>query len=146
MAKEPVFLYLATYATEADAQADYDDLKELHREHTVDMYDVAIVSKDEAGKVHVHRRRRGKVHHTHPIQAQVQEYAVIAELQVRVDEADLPPEFLVEGNGRVDGDRCRADATLGPVEQDDAGGLAASGSGGHGSTRGHGGVGGREPR
>jgi len=56
--KEPVFMYLATYATEADAQADYDDLKVLHRDHTVDMYDVAIVSKDENGKVHVHKHEK----------------------------------------------------------------------------------------
>jgi uncharacterized membrane protein len=55
---EPVFLYLATYATEGDAEADYDELKTLHREHMVGTYDVAIVSKDEDGKIHVHKREK----------------------------------------------------------------------------------------
>lgn len=55
---EPVFLYLATYGTEAEAQADYDDLKGLHRDHLVHTYDVALVTKDEEGKVHVHKHEK----------------------------------------------------------------------------------------
>jgi uncharacterized membrane protein len=55
---EPVFLYLATYASEADALADYDELKELHRDKMVGTYDVAIVTKDDDGKVHVHRHEK----------------------------------------------------------------------------------------
>ena len=58
MAGEPVFLYLATYSAEADAQADYDALKQLHRDHLVSTYDVAVVSKDADGTVHVHKHEK----------------------------------------------------------------------------------------
>ncbi len=56
--QDPVFLYLATYATEADAIADYEELKNLHRDHKVGAYDVAVVTKDEDGKVHVHKHEK----------------------------------------------------------------------------------------
>ena len=42
------------------------------------------------------------------IEAQVEEDAVIAELQVAVDEADLAPELAVQGDGGVDRDGRRA--------------------------------------
>ena len=58
MAGEPVFLYLATYSAEADAQADYETLKQEHRDHLIGTYDVAVVSKDAEGKVTVHKHEK----------------------------------------------------------------------------------------
>jgi uncharacterized membrane protein len=57
MAQNPVFLYLAAYSSEEDAQADYEALKELHAAGLVGTYDAAIVTKGE-GKVHVHKHEK----------------------------------------------------------------------------------------
>ncbi len=53
MAKEPVFLYLATFESRDDANAAYDHIKELHSTGIVGTYDAAVVSKDANGKVKV---------------------------------------------------------------------------------------------
>lgn len=50
-----VFLFFGTYATEADAQADYDVIKELHADKAVGTYDAAVITKDDKGKVHVNK-------------------------------------------------------------------------------------------
>ena len=50
------------------------------------------------------------------IQTQVQEDAVIPELQVAVDEADLPAEFSMEGDGGVDRDGRRTHPALRPIQ------------------------------
>jgi uncharacterized membrane protein len=56
MAKEDnTFLIVGTYASEMDAQADYDVVKELHAEGVVGGYDAAVITKDEKGKVHVNK-------------------------------------------------------------------------------------------
>ena len=47
-----VALYIGTYPNEAGAQADYDVVKALHEAGAVGTYDAAVVTKDEAGKVH----------------------------------------------------------------------------------------------
>ena len=44
---------------------------------------------------------------------------MIAELEVAIDEADLPAEFTMEGDRGIDGDRRRAHAALGPIEGQD---------------------------
>ena len=51
---------------------------------------------------------------------------MVSELQISVNEADPLAKLFVQGNSGVDGNRRGTDATLGPVEQDDAGGLAAA--------------------
>jgi uncharacterized membrane protein len=62
MSDRPVFVYAATYASRSDADADYDGLLELHDLDLVGTYDVAIVNKDEHGKVHVKKHEKPTQH------------------------------------------------------------------------------------
>jgi uncharacterized membrane protein len=56
MAKpDAVFVYIGTYPSESAARADYDTVKNLHSAGAVGTYDAAVVTKDDAGKVHVHK-------------------------------------------------------------------------------------------
>ena len=56
MAKpEAVFIYIGTYPGEAAARADYEVVKDLHAVGAVGTYDAAVVTKDDAGKVHVNK-------------------------------------------------------------------------------------------
>ena len=57
MSDDPVFVYAAVYADRADADADYDALLELHSADLVGSYDVALMYKDDKGKVHVTKHR-----------------------------------------------------------------------------------------
>src|SRR5271166_3327413 len=50
-----VFIYIGTYASEVDARADYDVVKELHAQGAVGTYDAAVITKDDNGKVHVNK-------------------------------------------------------------------------------------------
>ena len=50
-----VFIYVGTYASEVDARTDYDLVKELHAQGAVGTYDAAVITKDDAGKVHVNK-------------------------------------------------------------------------------------------
>ncbi len=50
-----VFIYIGTYASEVDARADYDVVKDLHAMGAVGTYDAAVVTKDDAGKIHVNK-------------------------------------------------------------------------------------------
>jgi hypothetical protein len=45
MSDRPIFIYAATYADPASAEADYEILLELHAEKLVGTYDVALVTK-----------------------------------------------------------------------------------------------------
>lgn len=62
MADHTVFVYAAVYADRADAQADYDTLLDLHAAALVGSYDVALMSKDEDGKVHVSKHEKPTQH------------------------------------------------------------------------------------
>jgi uncharacterized membrane protein len=56
MAKmETVFIYIGTYPDEAQAQGDYQVVKDLHSAGAVGTYDAAVVTKDDKGKVHVNK-------------------------------------------------------------------------------------------
>ena len=56
MAKsEAVFIYVGTYPDNASARADYDIVKDLHAAGAVGTYDASVVTKDDAGKVHVNK-------------------------------------------------------------------------------------------
>jgi uncharacterized membrane protein len=56
MAKaDGVFIFIGTYPSKADAKADYEVVKDLHAGGAVGTYDAAVVTKDEAGKVHVNK-------------------------------------------------------------------------------------------
>lgn len=50
-----VFLFIGTYPDEASARSDYDIVKDLHSAGAVGTYDAAVVTKDDAGKVHVNK-------------------------------------------------------------------------------------------
>ena len=56
MAKpDAVFIYIGTYPSEVAARDDYDVIKDLHASGAVGTYDAAVVTKDDAGKVHVNK-------------------------------------------------------------------------------------------
>ena len=56
MAKpDAVFIYIGTYPSEAAARADYEVVKDLHAAGAVGTYDASVVTKDDAGKVHVNK-------------------------------------------------------------------------------------------
>ncbi|MFD3537666.1 DUF1269 domain-containing protein [Streptomyces sp. NPDC058664] len=52
---DAVFIYIGTYPSEAAARADYEIVKDLHALGAVGTYDASVVTKDEAGKVHVNK-------------------------------------------------------------------------------------------
>ncbi len=58
----PVFVYGAVYADRDDADADYDTLLDLHSADLVGSYDVALVYKDDEGKVHVTKHEKPTQH------------------------------------------------------------------------------------
>jgi uncharacterized membrane protein len=62
MSDRPVFIYAATYADAAGAEADYDALLELHAAKLVGTYDVALVTKDAEGKVHLKKHEKPTQH------------------------------------------------------------------------------------
>jgi len=62
MSDRPVFIYAATYANRDDALADYDALLDLHEIKLVGSYDVAVISKDAEGKVHVGKHEKPTQH------------------------------------------------------------------------------------
>ena len=62
MSDEPVFVYAAAYADRADADADYDVLLDLHSAALVGSYDVALMYKDDEGKVHVTKHEKPTQH------------------------------------------------------------------------------------
>jgi len=63
MAKaEGMFIYIGTYPSEAAAQGDYEAVKDLHALGAVGSYDVAVITKDGSGKVHVNKDEMGTRH------------------------------------------------------------------------------------
>jgi uncharacterized membrane protein len=62
MSDKPVYVYAAAYATLDEAKADYDALLDLHDADLVGSYDVAIISKDADGKVHVNKHEKPTQH------------------------------------------------------------------------------------
>jgi uncharacterized membrane protein len=62
MSDNPLFIYVAAYDDPDDAAADYATLLDLHSESLVGSYDVAIIGKDERGKVHVSKHEKPTQH------------------------------------------------------------------------------------
>jgi len=62
MSDKPLFIYAATYADAAGAEADYETLVELHAAKLVGTYDVALVTKGADGKVHVEKHEKPTQH------------------------------------------------------------------------------------
>jgi uncharacterized membrane protein len=52
---KPVFVYVATYGSLDDANADYAGVKKLYFDGVIGVYDAAVISKDETGKVKIHK-------------------------------------------------------------------------------------------
>jgi uncharacterized membrane protein len=62
MSDDPVFVYAAVYADRAGAEADYDLLLDAHSADLVGSYDVALMYKDDDGKVHVTKHEKPTQH------------------------------------------------------------------------------------
>ena len=62
MSDRPVFIYAATYGDRTDAFADYDTLLDLHADKLIGTYDVALVTKDADGKIHVEKHEKPTQH------------------------------------------------------------------------------------
>jgi uncharacterized membrane protein len=62
MSDDPVFVYAAVYTDREDADADYDTLLDLHSADLVGSYDVALMYKDDEGKVHVTKHEKPTQH------------------------------------------------------------------------------------
>ena len=62
MSDKPVFIYAATYGDSQAAYADYDSLLDLHSAHLVGSYDVALVTKDHDGRIHVVKHEKPAQH------------------------------------------------------------------------------------
>ena len=58
----PVFVYSAVYADRDTADDDYDTLLDLHSADLIGTYDVALVYKDDDGKVHVTKHEKPTQH------------------------------------------------------------------------------------
>jgi uncharacterized membrane protein len=62
MSTRPVFIYAATYESPETAREDYQMLRDLHHADMVGTYDVAIITKDADGKVHVEKHEKPTQH------------------------------------------------------------------------------------
>jgi uncharacterized membrane protein len=52
---KPMFFFTGVYETVAEAERDYDAIKALHKSGEIGSYDAAVLSKDAAGEVTVHK-------------------------------------------------------------------------------------------
>ena len=62
MSDGPVFIYAATYTSYDDCLADYELLLEAHAAKLVGTYDVALIRKDNEGKIHVEKHEKPTQH------------------------------------------------------------------------------------
>lgn len=62
MPDKDLFVFVAGYSDEDEARQDYETLKDLHAEGVVGSYDVAILRKDEGGKVHLRKHEKPTQH------------------------------------------------------------------------------------
>jgi uncharacterized membrane protein len=62
MSARPVFLYAAVYDTIADAEADYDEVFDLHAAGAIGTFDSAVVRKEADGKVRVTKTEKPTQH------------------------------------------------------------------------------------
>jgi uncharacterized membrane protein len=62
MTDRPVFIYAATYRTHTDAVTDYLALRDLHHDELLGSYDVALITKDPDGRVHIQKREKPTQH------------------------------------------------------------------------------------
>ncbi len=55
MAESYIFLYAGVYGSMGDAEEDYETIKALHHDKLMGTYDVAIITRDGAGDVKIHK-------------------------------------------------------------------------------------------
>jgi len=55
---KPVVVYVATYTNLDDAKVDYAAVKQLYSAGIIGTYDAAVISKDAAGKVMIHKTEK----------------------------------------------------------------------------------------
>jgi len=58
MADKAVVVYVASYASASDAQADYAAVKQLYSDGVIGAYDAAVITKDAAGQVKISRTEK----------------------------------------------------------------------------------------
>jgi uncharacterized membrane protein len=58
MSDRPIYIYVATYSDAAAAEADYEMLLDQHAAELVGAYDVALVTRDTEGKLHVDKHEK----------------------------------------------------------------------------------------
>src|SRR6187402_1854257 len=57
MAMDSYVVYLGVYGSAADAEADYEAIKDLHvEEGLMDAYDAAVIARDDKGKVKITKK------------------------------------------------------------------------------------------
>jgi len=61
MPDSPLFLYVATYDSEFDAERDFDAVFDLYDAGLIGTYDAALITKSD-GKVHVHKKEKPTQH------------------------------------------------------------------------------------
>ncbi len=59
---DDVFIYIGTYPSDKAARADYDIVEELHTTGAVGSFDAVLVTKDDTGKVHIHKEESSTRH------------------------------------------------------------------------------------
>src|ERR1019366_1773999 len=79
-----------------------------------------VVNQDPLDQIEIDRRGGDDVDDALAVETQVQEDPMVAELEVRIDKDDLPAEFALERDRRVDRERGGTHAALGAVEGEDA--------------------------
>ncbi|MGA7396845.1 MAG: DUF1269 domain-containing protein [Solirubrobacterales bacterium] len=62
MSDRPVFLYAAIYDDPGAAEADYEAVREAHREKLIGTYDAAVIVKSDDDKVHVTKTEKPTQH------------------------------------------------------------------------------------
>lgn len=59
---KPMFFFTGVYETVADAERDYDAIKQLHHDGEIGSYDAAVLSKSADGEVTVHKDEKPTQH------------------------------------------------------------------------------------
>lgn len=62
MSDRDLFVFAATYTDEEAALADYETVKDLHAIGAVGSYDVAVIRKDEEGRIHIRKHEKPTQH------------------------------------------------------------------------------------
>ncbi len=98
-----------------------DQLRGLRRRRRQQQVDPRVVlDHDLADEVDIDRRRGHEVDDALAIEPEIEEDAVVAELQVAIDQCDLAPELAMERDRGVDRDGRRPHPALGAVERQGA--------------------------